>query len=86
MRLIAMGLLISSIILIFSGCMAKPCPAPQVEYVNVPQKCVVPYTEEPVIDNAHYETYPQIVVKALQNYTAMKEYAMKLKVNSEVCR
>jgi hypothetical protein len=66
--------------------MAKPCPASQVEYVNVPQKCVVPYTEEPVIDNAHYETYPQIVVKALQNYTAMKEYAEVLLENSKVCQ
>ena len=86
MRAIVMGLLISSILLIFSGCGAKPCPEPKVEYVNVPQKCVVGYIEEPVIDNAQYETYPEIVSKALRNYVAMKEYAQKLKVSSEVCK
>lgn len=54
--------------------------------VYVPQKCTVPDTEEPIIDNKHYEDNASIVKKALNNYTKMKEYAEKLKANSEVCK
>ena len=84
MRVIALGLLISSTILIFSGC--GKCPEPKVEYVNVPQKCVVPSVEKPIIDNTHYESYSDIVAKAMKNYTLMKEYAEKLETASGVCK
>jgi hypothetical protein len=57
-----------------------------VEYVNVPQKCVVPSVEKPIIDNTHYESYSDIVAKAMKNYTLMKEYAEKLETASGVCR
>lgn len=84
MRLIAMGLWISLIVLLFNGC--GKCPEPKVEYVNVPQKCIVPYVEEPIIDNTQYATYPEIIAKAMKNYTVMKEYSEKLRASSEVCR
>lgn len=55
--------------------------------VPVPQRCVVPYTPEPVIDNAPCAGNVKCVHdKVLKNYEAMKAYAEELKNNSEVCR
>lgn len=60
---------------------------PKVEYVYVPQKCVVPETQEPIISNKSCEIdYNCTVVKVLSNYEAMKAYAESLKANSEVCK
>jgi len=67
----------------FSGCAPK-CPEPT--YVYVPQKCVIPPVDEPVIDNNRYESSEDIVSKALLNYVEMKKYATKLLKSQEVCR
>lgn len=69
--------------ILFSGCCPKPNACPP-----IPQKCVVPYTEEPVIDNTKCDdsNYSCIASKALLNYEAMKNYAKMLQINSEVCK
>lgn len=55
--------------------------------VSVPQRCIVPYTPEPVIDNTLCAGNVKCVHdKVLKNYEAMKAYAEELKNNSEVCR
>lgn len=74
-------LCLSSIIILFSGCSQKEC-------VPIPQKCVVPYTELPNIDNTlcNDNNYSCITAKALLNYEAMKAYADTLLSNSGACR
>jgi hypothetical protein len=54
--------------------------------VYVPQKCVIPPVDEPVIDNVKYDRSEDIVSKALLNYVEMKKYAQKLLRSQEVCR
>lgn len=82
-----MKMLISLCILLIitlfnSGCADKTICAP------IPQKCHVPYTELPKIDNTLCDdnNYSCIVVKTLSNYEAMKAYADTLLSNSQVCR
>ena len=78
MQLIKMLLIFSTIISI-SGCNEECKP--------IPQKCVVPYTEEPIIDNSQcYNNITCVIKKALKNYEAQKDYAERLKNNSEVCQ
>jgi hypothetical protein len=69
-----------SIITIFSGC----CK----ESVSIPQKCKVPLTEEPTLDLRVCEDDNNscVIEKVLKNYEAQKDYAKRLKVNSEVCK
>jgi hypothetical protein len=52
----------------------------------VPQKCVIPLVEEPVIDNTSYTRSKDVVAKAILNYEAMKRYADKLLSSQEVCK
>ena len=68
---------------LFSGCAQKECKP-----VFVPQRCTVPTTPEPVVDNNKCEDddYSCIIAKALKNYEAQKSYARELRVNSEACR
>lgn len=79
-RLTVQIALIISTITLFSGC----CK----ESINIPQKCIVPYTDEPKIFMGICENGDNgcVVEKVLRNYDAMKDYAMRLKINSEVCR
>lgn len=76
------SLCILSITIIFNGCAEKTICAP------IPQKCRVPYTELPKIDNTlcDDQNYSCITQKVLLNYEAMKEYADTLLSNSQVCR
>lgn len=77
------SVIIASLLLIalnFNGCCCK-----QVEYVNVPQKCVIPKVPEPIIDNNAKHSSADIVTKALNNYIAIKEYAEKLLASQAVC-
>lgn len=76
LKMIFLMLLIT---LLISGCFGN-------EPVPVPQKCTVPETEEPVIDNRKYNNANEIVVKALTNYVNMKEYADRLLINSKACQ
>ena len=78
-----MSLCSISTILVFSGC---TCKVPEPKVVYVPQKCVVPNVEQPVIDNAGYDKYEDIASKALLNYNAMKKYSEKLLKAQEVCK
>lgn len=83
MRQTAIALcLLSTITLFNSGCAEKS------EIPIIPQKCKVPYTELPIIDNKLCDdnNYTCITQKALINYENMKLYADKLRTNSEVCR
>lgn len=68
---------------LFSGCTQKECNP-----VLIPQKCTVPNTPEPMVENTLCEErdYPCIVAKALRNYETQKSYARELKINSESCR
>lgn len=68
------------IITFIDGCALKTVP--------VPQRCVVPPTDEPIIDNTPCpkEDYKCKAQKSLKNYEAQKKYAKDLKNNSEVCR
>jgi hypothetical protein len=70
-------------ITLFNGCCPQPKPCP-----IIPQRCIVPITDEPVIDNLKCVdgNYSCIISKALLNYEAMKAYAKELKINGEVCR
>ena len=67
----------------FSGCSQKECKS-----IFIPQKCIVPYTPEPIIDytQCSNEDYACITSKVLKNYEAQKNYARELKINSEVCK
>lgn len=87
MRQTVMLLWSSLIISLISGC-AGQAPEPKVEYVNIPQKCSVPETEDPIIDNTKCpkKDYACIAAKAELNYTAQKKHGEKQKKNSEVCR
>lgn len=77
----AMMLCLILITISIEGCAPKPCP-------SVPQKCRVPYTELPEIDNTicPEKDYKCIHDKGLKNYEAQKKYADTLRNNSEVCR
>ena len=72
------------IALLINGCAVKQPELQQVVYV--PQKCIIPTVEEPIIDNASYTEPRDIVSKALMNYTKMKEYAEKLLASQTVCK
>ena len=80
MQLVKM-LLIALIIISISGCSKQECKP-------IPQKCVVPYTDEPIIDNSlcSKNDYKCAHDKNIKNYEAQKDYAERLKNNSEVCR
>ena len=60
--------------------------------VPVPQRCVPPYTQEPVMDNApcpqddKAKRYKCVHGKVLKNIEAKNKYAEELKNNGEVCR
>lgn len=79
------ALLVILITMLISGC--STCEQ-SIEHVYVPQKCVVPETEEPILNNAKCDKldYNCAVVKVLSNYEAMKRYAELLKYNSEACK
>lgn len=81
MRHVAIVCSLLTIILFNNGCAEKEC-------IPVPQKCVVPYTQLPSIDNTLCDdnNYSCIAIKALTNYEAMKAYAETLLTNSQVCR
>lgn len=83
MRQTAIALCLISTTILFNAC----CPQPK-QCPTIPQKCVVPYTELPTIDNqiCDDKNYTCIVQKTLLNYENMKLYADKLRTNSEVCR
>jgi hypothetical protein len=66
-----------------AGC-AEQCPEPKIVYV--PQKCIIPIVDEPVIDNTSYTRSKDIIAKAILNYEAMKKYAEKLLSSQEVCK
>jgi hypothetical protein len=68
----------------FSGCAKEPPLEAKIVYV--PQKCIIPAVEEPVIDNNSYTNSKDIVAKAILNYEVMKEYADKLLTSQEVCK
>ena len=70
-------------VLFFNGCCPEPKPCP-----SIPQKCRVPYTSLPDINNTICDDtdYSCITIKALSNYEAMKAYADTLLSNSAVCR
>lgn len=76
--------LLSILTIIFiNGCADKECkPLP------IPQKCVVKYTPEPIVDNTKcaITDFTCKSVKAVKNYIAYKEYTEKLVANSEGCR
>jgi hypothetical protein len=72
-----------SIVISFNGCTAEQ-PEPKIVYV--PQKCVTPDVEKPMIDNKSYTNSHDIVAKALLNYEMVKEYAEKLLASKEVCK
>jgi hypothetical protein len=61
-------------------------PQPEAKIVYVPQKCVIPVVEEPVLDNTSYTRSKDIVAKAILNYETMKKYAEKLLSSQEVCK
>jgi hypothetical protein len=73
-----------AIALLFNGCADKQPQEAKVVYV--PQKCIIPAVEEPVIDNNSYTNSKDIVAKAILNYEAIKEYAKKLLASQEVCK
>jgi len=83
-RMIATIVLIILILSLINGCAVKQPELQQVVYV--PQKCIIPTVEEPIIDNASYTEPRDIVSKALTNYTKMKEYAEKLLTSQSVCK
>ena len=68
------------LLLSISGC------TPKTIYIKVPQKCTIPDTEEPSIDNSYGGDIMVSAKRCAKNYTKMKEYADKLKVNSKVCQ
>ena len=70
------------IAILLSGCADKGIG---INTVYVPQKCVIPKTELPIIDNTHYTLNNDIVAKALLNYTKLREYTEKLIEAQKVC-
>ena len=68
------------IVLSISGCSVKT------EYIKVPQKCIIPDTQEPIIVNDKSSDVFEASKKCTLNYIKMKEYAEQLKINSEVCK
>jgi hypothetical protein len=78
-------LLATLIIISFNltGC-SEPQPEPKIVYV--PQKCVIPLVDEPVIDNTSYTRSKDIIAKAILNYESMKKYVEKLLSSQEVCK
>ena len=83
LRQIVMLVSLTLTIISFNGCCTK-CPETSVVYV--PQKCVIPSVDEPLIDNTRYDRSEDIVSKALLNYVEMKKYAQKLLKSQEVCK
>jgi hypothetical protein len=81
------AILLSTILTIisfsFCGCADK---AQEPKIVYVPQKCIIPKVDEPIIDNNKYVNSKDIVAKAIMNYEAMKVYAEKLLTSQEVCK
>lgn len=69
-----------------NGC-ADPKPV-----IPVPQRCVTPYTPEPVMDNTpcpkddKAKRYKCVHDKVLKNIEAKNKHAEEQKNNSEVCR
>lgn len=84
---------IALIIFIFNGCSTSQ------KLVYVPQKCSIPKTEEPNIDNnpcsepikldwndKSFQVWVTCFTKkSMTNYEKQKEYSEKLLKNSEVC-
>ncbi len=70
------------LIILLSGCADKGIG---INTVYVPQKCVIPETELPIIDNTHYISNNDIIAKVLKNYVAVKEYSEKLLQAQKVC-
>lgn len=68
------------LLLSISGC------TPKTVYINVPVKCKIPETQEPSIENTSCDTLLCASKVCVKNYNKMKEYAEKLKANSEVCK
>lgn len=81
-QMIAIVLFSSLMILSFNGCCPK-CPEPNIIYV--PQKCIIPTVDLPIVDNSDTNTSKGAVSKALLNYIEMKKYAEKLLKSQEVC-
>lgn len=79
-RQIVTIVLITLTLISFNGCCPKP---PLVVYV--PQKCVIPKVDQPIIDNEDKNTSKDIVSKAILNYLNMKQYAEKLLASQKVC-
>lgn len=82
-RMIATALCSILMLLTFEGCCTK-CPETSVIYI--PQKCVIPTVEKPIIDNEGYAENEDIVTKAIFNYMEMRKYAAKLLAAQEVCK
>ncbi len=74
--------LISTTMILINGCTCEE------RIVKVPQKCYVPHTQQPTINNVHCDdsNYSCIVSKALLNYESMRSYAKELEANSKVCQ
>lgn len=73
------------IVIIVFSILITSCSKPTPTVVYIPQKCIIPQIEPPIIDNAKYESYNEIISKALKNYVAMKEYSEKLLEAQKVC-
>lgn len=82
-RTIATALCSILMLLTFEGCCTK-CPETSVIYI--PQKCVIPMVEKPIIDNEQHQSSEDVITKAIFNYMEMKKYAAKLLAAQEVCR
>lgn len=78
-QMIATALLSFLTLISFNGCYKEP------KIVYVPQKCVIAYTDEPIISNDYKSTNQEVVAKAILNYLEMKKYAEKLLANQKVC-
>ena len=79
-----MMLLLSLTVISISGC---SCREGCVKYVKVPQKCVVPNVEKPMVDNTSCDGNMTCVYhKVLSNYEKMKLYATDLESASKVCQ
>lgn len=76
-----MMLLLSLTVISISGC------GKEVQYIKVPQKCVVPTVEKPPIDNTSCgDDMICVYRKVLSNYEKMKLYATDLEAASVVCK
>jgi hypothetical protein len=65
-------------VLTISGCAEKT--------VYVPQKCVVPTVEQPMIDYNQSNSLLEEAKRCAYNYFQMKEYADRLNKASETCK